>query len=993
MKIDREQWTRLSALLDAALDIDINERETWLEQLPRDASALKEPLRTLLAQRARIETGDFLKTPDFASALRLETARAQTPAVDLQAHSQVGAYRLLRELGRGGMGAVWLAERVDGKLKRQVALKFPFAGPNQRQLAERLARERDILASLEHPNIARLYDADVTALGQPFLVLEYVDGMPINDYCDHHRLTIRERLVLFLQVLNAVQYAHTHLVIHRDLKPSNILINNDRVAQLLDFGIAKLISEGEAKESALTQFGGRALTPDYASPEQISGGSITTACDVYSLAVVLYELLTGSRPYRSQRDSQVSLEAAIAAADVVAPSRALGDSEAAQKRALTATQLERALRGDLDTIILKALKKKPGERYLTAAAFADDIERYLDNKAVVAQPDSAWYRVRKFTSRNRLAVGASFIVVVALGVGLIVALSQLRVARAEQKRAEDVKEFVASIFRSADPFFTGKQNMSATDLLAFARQRIDRELKAQPETAVELLTIVGESQLNLEQIDAAQATLTEAIKLGTASLGADDLNVAEAQARLAFLYVNERDYVAAKVLLASAMPILRKNRVRAARVLPEALQVRAFMNADEGNVEAAIADSLESVAIASAALGARHSETIMSKRHLAQTYLSAGRFAEGLPVAEEAYRDARAAFQSGEHNGVLVETEDMYGRALAEVGRIEEGVEHLRSSIQAAEALFGPKNATVTAKLSFLARAQGNLGDIEGMLDSAQRALDATSNGLDRARSRVRLGYTLLLLRHGPKAVAELELAVAESTQFDSGPGSWLPLALAEYGSALVYSARYAEGEKILRDNLQALGDANGPYKVFTLNGVGMAERQTGRAQQSLQTYRQALALSSDRPGMTLVLRTEALKGIGLALLDLGQPSEAEVTLQEAGAAEKRAFQRVTPLRVDVMVGLGRAALDQGRVAEALPLLKEANSYWSGYAADSRWAGESAYWYGRALQAAGRTTDAQQRLLRAVAILKTSKTAADAALVVDARARLAHMRS
>ena len=243
MKIDREQWSRLSALLDAALDVDAGERESWLQQLSGDAATLREPLRALLAQRAHIETDYFLKRPDFVSALRFESARSQHAPPDLQAASEVGAYRLLRELGRGGMGSVWLAERIDGKLKRQVALKFPYAGPNQRQLAERLARERDILAGLEHPNIARLYDADVSSLGQPFLVLEYVDGIPINEYCDQHRLTVRERLVLALQVLNAVQYAHTHLVVHRDLKPSNILITNDGVARLLDFGIAKLVSD------------------------------------------------------------------------------------------------------------------------------------------------------------------------------------------------------------------------------------------------------------------------------------------------------------------------------------------------------------------------------------------------------------------------------------------------------------------------------------------------------------------------------------------------------------------------------------------------------------------------------------------------------------------------------------------------------------------------------------------------------------------------------
>jgi serine/threonine-protein kinase len=354
--------------------------------------------------------------------------------MELQPDAEVGSYRLIRELGRGGMGAVWLAERIDGKLKRQVALKFPYTGPNQRQLVERLARERDILASLEHPNIARLYDADVTALGQPFLVLEYVDGIPINEYCDQHRLTVRERLVLFLQVLNAVQYAHMHLVIHRDLKPSNILLTKDRVAQLLDFGVAKLISEGEIREPALTQFGGRALTPEYASPEQINGGPITTACDIYALGVVLYELLTGNRPYQVKPGPGL-LEAAIANADVVAPSRSTVDLETARKRVLTANQLGRALRGDLDTIVLKALRREPSQRYASADALAQDIGRYLDGEPVTAQVESFTYRAAKFVGRHRFGVAASAAVIAAILVGAGVALWQARQAAIERDRA------------------------------------------------------------------------------------------------------------------------------------------------------------------------------------------------------------------------------------------------------------------------------------------------------------------------------------------------------------------------------------------------------------------------------------------------------------------------------------------------------------------------------------------------------------------------------
>lgn len=508
MKIDREQWGRLSALLDAALDVDPGQRESWLQQLSGDEAALREPLRTLLAQRAHIETDDFLKSPDFAAALRLESARSQHAPLDLQPASEVGAYRLLRELGRGGMGSVWLAERIDGKLKRQVALKFPYAGPNQRQLAERLARERDILASLEHPNIARLYDADVTSLGQPYLVLEYVDGIPINEYCDQQRLTIRERLVLALQVLNAVQYAHTHLVVHRDLKPSNILITSDGVARLLDFGIAKLMSEGEAKETALTQFGGRALTPDYASPEQIGGQPISTSSDVYSLGVVLYELLTGNRPYRLKRDSRASLEDAIAEADVIAPSRATMGSDVASMRSTTTRSLVRQLRGDLETIVLKALRKEATERYASVDAFARDLERSLDNDPVEAQPHSRAYLFKKLLVRNKLAFGAIAVVVLTLVVGIGAATWQAARARASERRAiaeaetsEAVKQFMIRIFQTntlgqADPAKARQKN--ALELLEAGADRVGVEFKDKPALHREMLAVIlrllGESR-------------------------------------------------------------------------------------------------------------------------------------------------------------------------------------------------------------------------------------------------------------------------------------------------------------------------------------------------------------------------------------------------------------------------------------------------------------------------------------------------------------------
>jgi serine/threonine-protein kinase len=291
-------------------------------------------LRALLARRASAETDDILGTlPKFTLAAdAADQARSVASVVDGEI---VGAYRLVREIGHGGMSTVWLAVRTDEQIKRPVALKLPHIHLNRQQFADRFARERDILAELTHPNIARLYDAGVTEAGQPFLAIEYIDGMPVTEYCDRRRLPIRARIDLFLQILGAVQYAHSHLVIHRDLKPSNILAAQDGRVTLLDFGIAKLIPEGPASETQLTLLGGRALTPDYASPEQIAGEPLSTSSDVYSLGVVLYELLTGVRPYRLKRDSRGALEDAILSVDPLRPGQAAFDAPHAVRRAIS----------------------------------------------------------------------------------------------------------------------------------------------------------------------------------------------------------------------------------------------------------------------------------------------------------------------------------------------------------------------------------------------------------------------------------------------------------------------------------------------------------------------------------------------------------------------------------------------------------------------------------------------------------------------------------
>jgi eukaryotic-like serine/threonine-protein kinase len=409
MSLTTIQMARMSKLLDEALPLDEPGRRRWLEELSPADRDLALALREALFGGEEGELGFTLFAADENDSSEMS---------GLHPGASVGPYQLIRLLGSGGMAEVWLAQRADGAFKRRVALKLPALAPMRKDLGQRFARERDILASLEHTHIARLYDAGVDAAGWPYLSMEYVRGEPLTEWCDARRIDVRGRVQLFLQVLAAIQYAHERHVIHRDLKPSNILVTDAGQVRLLDFGVAKLLeSEESAEEAPLTRVYGQALTPVYASPESVRGDPVDAKSDIYSLGVLLFELLTGERPYRLKAGASRSmLEQAIAVAEVPRPS-AQTAPEAASKRAVSQDHLARELRGDLDLIVLKALEKEPALRYASAAALADDLQRYLDGKPVSAQPPRLPYRLRKFVRRNRAlvaVVAAAIIAVLAI---------------------------------------------------------------------------------------------------------------------------------------------------------------------------------------------------------------------------------------------------------------------------------------------------------------------------------------------------------------------------------------------------------------------------------------------------------------------------------------------------------------------------------------------------------------------------------------------------
>ena len=544
-----DQWQAVSPYLDQALDIPDEDREAWLAELGEQNPAVAAHLRTLLDEHRVLAQERYLEEGPVSLAGR-EVLSGQT----------IGAYTLLSPIGQGGMGTVWLAERSDGRFQRRVAVKFltiGFAGGG-----ERFKREGSIVGRLTHPHIAELLDAGVSSPGQSYLVLEYVEGDHIDRYCDQHKLDVEARVRLFLDVLEAVAYAHANLIVHRDIKPSNVLVRNDGQAKLLDFGIAKLL-EGEGLRGAatlLTREGGGALTPEYAAPEQVTGGPMTTATDVYGLGVLLYVLLTGQHPAGPGPHSPASLVKAIVdteplrPSDVVASARLHADVVVANaaRRATTPDKLRRSLRGDLETIVAKALKKNLEERYSSVTALADDLRRYLKHEPISAQPDTFAYRATKFVRRNRTGVALTAVAVIGVIAGVTGTLIQARTARRQRDfalhqlaRADQINNL--NRFLLIDPSSSGKA-LSVDKLLERAEHIVERENYADdPSSHVEMLISIGNHYEDKDEMSKAFPLLQQAYQL---SRGLQDPSArAKASCALAPVLARQSQYARAEALI------------------------------------------------------------------------------------------------------------------------------------------------------------------------------------------------------------------------------------------------------------------------------------------------------------------------------------------------------------------------------------------------------------------------------------------------------------
>jgi len=832
MKLDHRDWAIVLHHLDSALDLPAADRASWLRALVLEPPALKDTLRELLDDRGAIETADFLGAGAEASALQVGTT--------------IGPWRLLRELGQGGMASVWLAEKADGTHQRQVALKLPHRVIGSSVVAERFLRERAILSTLQHPHIAQVLDAG-SAAGQPWLALEYVQGLPITAHAAQRGLDTRARLQLFVPVLRAVQHAHGQLVIHRDLKPANVLVATDGTVKLLDFGVAKLLeAEGTAAvvaETALTQLGGRAMTPQYASPEQVAGRPLGVASDVYSLGVLLFELLTGRLPYTLKRDTAAALEEAILGAQVQRPSQSVTD------RALA-----RALHGDVDIIVMKALAVLPSARYVSAAALAEDIERHLAHLPITARAASWHYRAGRGLRRHALAFGASAAVAVTLLGGSGVAAWQAARARAEARQSQAVQAFLTQVLSYNDPQQAQGRERTARELLVLAAGQIDARFAGQPDVQARLHHAVGSIFIEMGAMAPAAEHLERAVawrELATPGGSADGV---ESLYRLAQAQLELRDFANASTTLERTLKAGDALGTTPHRWTGRVLAYQAWVASQQGQLERSASLGEEALRVQRTTSGERSADYLTAASHIVSNHIARGQVkqAEALLEAFEKYAPSLPDYPI---------TDQIGQRSLLANLRFTRGdylgaEQTLREVVPLFERHIGAQHDRTVVTRSLYARSLAELGRYAQALQEQQTNVANLATRAQVEPEAVQLAHLqlvrlLILAGRSDEAVSMAREAVAFFDSRYPRPTRYTEAARWYLADALLAQGRRDEGLRQLQaslDNAETMGKGN--------NSLERANKQLGFA----------LAARASQGAHAVALASEACAVLGKTL-------------------------------------------------------------------------------------------------------------------------------
>jgi serine/threonine-protein kinase len=866
------RWRRIETLFHQAAELDPASRDRFIQDACQDDLELRAELDSLLSSSDQTIAGLKGAVAEAAEGI-LGTGREDW--------TRIGAYGIIRTLGQGGMGTVYLANRDDDQYNRLVAIKVLRAGLSHRPELQMLFRsERQILADLDHPNIARMLDGGITPDGSPYLVMEFIEGIAIDEFCRRHKLPLDARMRLFRALCAAVDYAHRHLIIHRDIKPLNVLVTEVGTPKLLDFGIAKLIQPYTGGDSHVSAGGSeRLLTPDYASPEQLLGKPVSTATDVYALGVLLFELLTGELPFAGSRTEPAAQARAICEDTPERPSQV-----ASRTRHLTPADARR-MRGDLDCIILKALEKLPEKRYASATQLLAELDRYFGGFAVDAAAPAVSYRLGKFLRRHKVGAGlAAFVVLLTVVFVLSMAWLTQRARRGEALARRE-QEFLSSIFKAATPEGSKGENVTARQLLDQAASRLDTELASDPRLQAEMTENIGQSYAALGLYDRAQPLLERALHLAAQNQGESSDLYADYLANLATDYRFLEQF-------ATAEPLFRR--------------VVALNRSLHGPASFIYAHSLS---------------------NLGECLYWEDKDAE----AEEILRRALAIERPLSDN-VQDGSRDYLALTLERKAAYSEAAVLLRESTDIEGRVGGKESHDYLISLHNLAGAQIDMGDLEGALRSDQEVL-ATRQKIwghdhpDTAYSLNNLGWILLELGRWREAEPLLRQNVEITRKMASRPSPRYANALANLGRVLEQKRDYPGAATEYDQSMQILAD-NGLQQSWSSAKIliyqSQLELDRGRPANAILLADRAAKMQTALGGQTNPQRAAGLLALGLANLLAGDAKSAEDAFRQAVALRQSTFPATHPELLIAQVRLAEALLDENRPQDALAIVEPA---------------------------------------------------------------------
>lgn len=856
-ELSPERWALVDRLFDEAMRLDATDRLAFLEAQCPDDAALREYLLELLqsdpADNLSIDTMILDTMHQAFGELQSDEMRGE----------RIGPYEVERLLGAGGMGMVYLARRADEQFEQEVAIKLGRHRLVDPRTKIRLRNERQILADLDHPNIARLFDGGTTKDGVPYLVMEFIDGIRIDSYCDLHRLSIEDRLRLFQKICQAVHYAHQNLVIHRDIKAANILVTADGIPKLLDFGIAKLTDPRGFARDGVTRDGAVMLTPANAAPEQILSRPITTATDVYALGLLLYTLLSGYRAYDTDGLSPTEFASLVCSTTAATPSMRLRKAlqrgvhpivveeleSIARNRGTSPERLRRRVHGDLDTIVANTLRKDPNRRYRSVSALGDDIDLHLRSMPIVARAYSWRYRAGKFLRRHYAAVAASLGVFGMLVTFSVVLSIQNRDIVKERDTAREVSQFLEDIFMAQDPAHARGASVTAEEILATGASRIRTDLGSRPEIQVALIETIGRVYFNLGVYDTSAEMLEQALELRREISNDDSRAVAAVQNDLAEALIRVPDYPRAEVLLSEALASNRRNSGPATPDVANNLFNLAELHLKTSEFEEAERYASASIAVYSQFTDDHSIELAESKNMLARILQVRGDLGRTEALLLEAI-DIVMRNEGPDHPLMAYYLQNL-GVLQRSQGKLGAAEESLRKAIATTKRVFGEKHHLLAATLV----NQGTLLHARGDLDGAERVLrDALRlHAETRGASHPMVGFDMTVL-----------------------------------GMLLHDQAKFADAENILRQALEIYDAAyndDHQYTASALTELGAVLNSTGRLVEAEQVLRRAMQirLRDYQPEHQLVAGTRA--EYADTLLQLGRVEDAEAMLEESVAA------------------------------------------------------------------------------------------------------------